>query len=138
MKRILKFLFATLLVFSLAACTAKPEEETNSKNLGTLTVGFVPSKEAEVILEAAEPMKEWLKAKLEEKGYTVDAVDLKVGSDFTAVGEGIAGDLFRQLRCFLYGVLARYLYFYFHSFRSFVSTQAYAWVFRSTSTTKQR
>ena len=90
MKKLFVALLSLLMIFSMVGCTStKPEEEETSKNLGTLTVGFVPSKEAEVILEAAEPMKEWLKTKLEEKGYTVDAVDLKVGSDFTAVGEGM-------------------------------------------------
>ena len=88
-----KFLVAmlTLLLVSVTACSSGTGTTSgdSSKNLGSLTVGFVPSKEADVILEAAEPMKEWLKTKLEEKGYTVDEVNLTVGTDFTVVGEGM-------------------------------------------------
>jgi phosphonate transport system substrate-binding protein len=81
------FVFATLLValFSLAACGG-------SRDIDTLTVLFVPSRDAQYILDTTAPLAELLKAELAELGFTVNNVVIEVGSSYEAVGEGmIAG-----------------------------------------------
>jgi len=81
------FALATLLValFSLAACGG-------SRDIDTLTVLFVPSRDAQTILDTTAPLAELLKAELEELGFTVGEVIIQVGSSYEAVGEGmIAG-----------------------------------------------
>lgn len=81
------FAFATLLValFSLAACGG-------SKDIDTLTVLFVPSRDAQEILDTTAPLAELLKAELAALGFNVNNVVIQVGSSYEAVGEGmIAG-----------------------------------------------
>ena len=81
------FAFATLLValFSLAACGG-------SRDIDTLTVLFVPSRDAQYILDTTAPLAELLKAELAELGFNVGEVIIQVGSSYEAVGEGmIAG-----------------------------------------------
>ena len=91
MKKLLTVLLAVLMVLGLAACGNKPADEpvVDDKTIDTLTISFVPSKDADVILTAAEPLKDILKAKLAEKGYTVNNVDISVGTDYSASGEGM-------------------------------------------------
>lgn len=92
MKKLLVVLLSVLMVFSFVGCGK--QETGDDKTIDKLTIAFVPSKDADVILSAAEPLKELLKAKLLEKGYTVNAVDISVGTDYSAVGEGmIAGSI---------------------------------------------
>lgn len=82
------FAFATLLValLSLAACRG------GSKDIDTLTVLFVPSRDAQYILDTTAPLAELLKAELAELGFNVKEVVIQVGSSYEAVGEGmIAG-----------------------------------------------
>jgi phosphonate transport system substrate-binding protein len=81
------FAFATLLValFSLAACG-------RSRDIDTLTVLFVPSRDAQEILDTTAPLAALLKAELAELGFNVNEVVIQVGSSYEAVGEGmIAG-----------------------------------------------
>lgn len=89
MKKLLTVLLAVLMVLGLSACTGKGEETVDDKTIDTLTISFVPSKDADVILTAAEPLKELLKAKLAEKGFTVNNVEISVGTDYSASGEGM-------------------------------------------------
>lgn len=91
MKKLLTLLLAVMMIFGLAGCGSKPADEpaADDKTIDTLTISFVPSKDADVILTAAEPLKEILKAKLAEKGYTVNNVDISVGTDYSATGEGM-------------------------------------------------
>ena len=92
MKKLSVVLLSVLMVFSFVGCGK--QETGDDKTIDKLTIAFVPSKDADVILSAAEPLKELLKAKLLEKGYTVNAVDISVGTDYSAVGEGmIAGSI---------------------------------------------
>lgn len=78
------FAFATLLValFSLAACGG-------SRDIDTLTVLFVPSRDAQEILDTTAPLAELLKAELAELGFNVNEVVIQVGSSYEAVGEGM-------------------------------------------------
>ena len=98
MKKLLVILLSLVMVLSLTACSSNnnQEETTEDGNIAieSLEVAFVPSKDADVILTAAEPLKDLLTAKLAEKGYDVGAVNISVGTSYAAVGEGmIAGTI---------------------------------------------
>lgn len=100
MKKLLVVLLSVLMVLGLAACGSK-EVATDDKTIDTLTVSFVPSKDADVILQAANGQTEDQIAKgyrgmgqilidaLAKKGYTVNNVDISVGTDYAATGEGM-------------------------------------------------
>ena len=101
MKKLLVVLLSVLMVLGLTACGAKEEPTVDDKTIDTLTVSFVPSKDADVILEAANGETEDQKAKgyrglgqilidgLAEKGFTVNNVEISVGTDYSATGEGM-------------------------------------------------
>ncbi len=65
------------------------KKEDNSHEIEELSIAFVPSKPADAILAAAEPLKDLLINKLAEKGYTVKNVKISVGDNFAVVGEGM-------------------------------------------------
>ena len=77
MKKVFLMLSALVLTLSLAACASEPE---------TLTVYFVPSRDAAEILEATEPLKALLQAELAELGYDFDEIIIEVGTTYEAVG----------------------------------------------------
>ena len=80
MKKVFLMLSALVLTLSLAACASEPE---------TLTVYFVPSRDAAEILEATEPLKALLQAELAELGYDFDEIIIEVGTTYEAVGESM-------------------------------------------------
>ncbi|MCK5387925.1 MAG: PhnD/SsuA/transferrin family substrate-binding protein [Candidatus Izimaplasma sp.] len=80
MKKLLSLVALMILVFAMAGC----QKETK-----TLSVYFVPSRDAAEILEATEPLKELLKAELAELGFEFDEIIIEVGSSYEAVGEAM-------------------------------------------------
>ena len=85
MKKLLLALLMVAGLFTLAACGG------NDK-IDTLTVLFVPSRDAQEILDTTAPLAELLKAELLELGFEIGEVVIQVGSSYEAVGEGmIAG-----------------------------------------------
>src|SRR5699024_9594042 len=58
--------------------------------LDELSIGFVRSREPEEIITATEPLKELLTEELAEQGYDVENVDITVGTNYEAVGEGLS------------------------------------------------
>ncbi len=101
MKKLLVVLLSVLMVFGLTGCGEKETPVADDKTIDTLTVSFVPSKDADVILEAANGQTDDQKAKgyrglgqilidgLAQRGYTVKNVDISVGTDYSATGEGM-------------------------------------------------
>lgn len=113
-KKVLALLLALVMVFSLAACGEKTNEdkpedkpavEDNKdgeegedteepsgelKEVDKLTVQFVPSKDPEEIMDAAAPLAELLQESLKGQGYDVKDVELSVGTTYEAVGEGLS------------------------------------------------
>jgi phosphonate transport system substrate-binding protein len=80
MKKLLSILLISVLFFGgLVACTAEPEV-TEDTLIEDLIVLFVPSRDAGLILEATEPLKQLLIDTLGEKGYTVENVTIEVDS----------------------------------------------------------
>ncbi|AZP03505.1 phosphate/phosphite/phosphonate ABC transporter substrate-binding protein [Jeotgalibaca ciconiae] len=64
--------------------------ETGNKEIDKLTVGFVPSRDPEEIVTATEPLKEMLQSELADLGYDIGEVDITVGTNYEAVGEGLS------------------------------------------------
>ncbi len=65
-------------------------EETANKEIDTLHIAFVPSREPEEIITATEPLKQMLTDELATLGYNVGEVDITVGTSYEAVGEALA------------------------------------------------
>ena len=85
MKKLLLALLMVAGLFTLAACRAEVEDNT----IETLTVLFVPSRDAQTILDTTAPLAELLKAELAALGFEVGEVVIQVGSSYEAVGEGM-------------------------------------------------
>lgn len=76
--------FATLI---LAACSNN--EPKSDKTIEKLFIAFAPTRDVEEILIAADPLKDILKSKLEEKGFTVENIDVAVGIDQNVPAEAL-------------------------------------------------
>lgn len=94
MKKFGRTVLTGLSIALLVGCANESTETAGndgaSKEIETLTVGFVPSRDPEEIVTATEPLKEMLQAELGELGYTVDEVEINVGTNYEAVGEGLS------------------------------------------------
>ena len=82
-----KFLALLLAVLMIAGCTSAMADAVK---LDKLTLEFVPSKEADVIITGTKNLPELLKAALLEQGYEVGEVDITVGTSYEATGEAMA------------------------------------------------
>ena len=81
-------IFALLLaVFMIVGCTSAMAEAVK---LDKLTLEFVPSKDADVIITGTKNLPELLKAELAKLGYEVGEVDITVGTSYEATGEAMA------------------------------------------------
>lgn len=91
MKKLLVLLVCLMMSFTIFGCGATDEEEPTTGNVQveSLSIQFVPSKDADVILTAAAPLADMLIAKLAEKGFDVGSVDITVGTSYAAVGEAM-------------------------------------------------
>ncbi len=81
MKKLLIAVVLLVAVFSLSAC-GRGEKDT-------LSVFFVPSRDAQYILDTTEPLKELLLEELNSMGYNFKEIIIEVGTSYEAVGEGM-------------------------------------------------
>ena len=89
-KRVTRMMAGSLLALSLlTGCVGSSTTEEDSSKIETLNVAFVPSKDPDQIITATEPLKEMLKTELEKENYTVDNVNITVGTSYEAVGEAL-------------------------------------------------
>jgi phosphonate transport system substrate-binding protein len=84
MRKIFALLLAVLLI---AGCTSAMAEAVK---LDKLTLEFVPSKDADVIITGTKNLPDLLKAELAKQGYEVGEVDITVGTSYEATGEAMA------------------------------------------------
>ena len=98
MKRSLALLLTLVMSLGLlVGCGSKdttadePQQdgESGAKQIETLKVAFVPSREPQEIITATEPLKQLLKVELAKEGYEVGEVEITVGTTYEAVGEGL-------------------------------------------------
>lgn len=107
MKKTVALLFALVMAFSVCACsqpdpveapagetaeTAAPAEETPAEkpHFDKLTLEFVPSKDADVIIAGTKNLPELVKAEMSNLGYDIDEVDITVGTSYDATGEAMS------------------------------------------------
>lgn len=107
MKKTVALLFALVMAFSVCACsqpapaeetteetaeTAAPAEETSAEkpHFDKLTLEFVPSKDADVIITGTKNLPELVKAEMSNLGYDIDEVDITVGTSYGATGEAMS------------------------------------------------
>ena len=100
MKKLLAALLALVMVAGCSSSqpaettteTAEPTEEAGeaTKELETLKLEFVPSKDADVIITGTANLPELLKAALAEEGYNVGEVEITVGTSYDATGEALS------------------------------------------------
>ncbi|XID91481.1 phosphate/phosphite/phosphonate ABC transporter substrate-binding protein [Paenibacillaceae bacterium WGS1546] len=67
--------------------TATPD---TSKAIDVLKISFVPSRDPEQIITTTEPLKELLKSQLATQGYTINNIQIDVGTTYEAVGEALS------------------------------------------------
>lgn len=88
MKRFVALMLALVLCVGLLAACGQSGSADETK-IETLKLSFVPSREPEEIITATEPLKQLLKDELAKQGYTVENVEISVGTTYEAVGEGL-------------------------------------------------
>ena len=105
MKKTIALLFALVMAFSVCACsqpapaeetteetaeTAAPAEETSAEkpHFDKLTLEFVPSNDADVIITGTKNLPELVKAEMSNLGYDID--DITVGTSYDATGEAMS------------------------------------------------
>ena len=86
LSRILCLALAVMMAMSLLAISAAAENPHFDK----LTLEFVPSKDADVIIAGTANLPELVKAEMAKLGYDIDEVDITVGTNYDATGEAMS------------------------------------------------
>ncbi len=73
-----------------AAEETTTEETTENQHFDKLTLEFVPSKDADVIITGTKNLPELVQAEMSNLGYDIDEVDITVGTSYDATGEAMA------------------------------------------------
>ena len=111
MRKIVALLLALVMVFALCACgqSAAPAQsneapaqsneapaqesasaEAERPHFDKLTLEFVPSKDADVIIAGTANLPELVKTEMANLGYDIDEVDITVGTSYDATGEAMS------------------------------------------------
>ena len=84
MKKFLALLMAVIMTLGCAAALA------DSIHMDKLTLEFVPSKDADVIITGTKNLPALLKAELANLGYDIDKIEITVGTNYEATGEAMS------------------------------------------------
>ena len=84
MKKLLSLALALLLCIACVSALA------DTVAMDKLTLQFVPSKDADVIITGTKNLPELLKAELLKQGYDVKDIEISVGVSYEATGEAMA------------------------------------------------
>ena len=84
MKKFLGLLLAALMIMGSVSALA------DAVKMDKLTLEFVPSKDADVIITGTKNLPDLLKAELLKQGYDIGEVDITVGTSYEATGEAMA------------------------------------------------
>ncbi len=83
MKKFVSLFLALILVLSCAAALA------DNIKMDKLTLEFVPSKDADVIITGTKNLPDLLKAEMANQGYDIGDVEITVGTNYSATGEAM-------------------------------------------------
>lgn len=86
MKRIISLLLALVMVCGFVAVVSAEERPHFDK----LTLEFVPSKDADVIITGTAELPALVKAEMANLGYDIDSVEITVGTSYDATGEAMS------------------------------------------------
>ena len=86
LSRILCLVLVLAMAMSLVAVQAAAENQHFDK----LTLEFVPSKDADVIIAGTANLPELVQAEMAKLGYDIDEVDITVGTSYDATGEAMS------------------------------------------------
>ena len=84
MKKLLALLLAIALTASFATAMAE------AVKMDKLTLEFVPSKDADVIITGTKDLPALMQAELLKQGYDVGEIDITVGTSYEATGEAMS------------------------------------------------
>ena len=90
MKKSLKLFAIFTLIATFVAGLIAPFTAKAAEKIDTIKIGFVPSRNPDEIVTSTEPLKKLLKDELAKNGFEVENVEITVGTNFEAVGEGLA------------------------------------------------
>ena len=92
MKKVVAMMLSLVLALGLMVGCGQKDAGTagGTKTIESLKIAFSPYADADQITTATEPLEALLKAKLLEKGYDVQNIDMTVGTSYTAVGEALS------------------------------------------------
>ncbi len=94
-----KFLAMLLVLVLAAGCSSSSNDDTSTDGetsetgnivIEDLEIQFVPSKDADVIIQGTANLPELLQVALAEEGYDVNEINITVGSNYDATGEAMA------------------------------------------------
>lgn len=86
MKKMLVILLVAALAITTVFASGTKEEAKDDKTIENLRVYYVPSRDPGEIITVTAPLKELLRAELSKEGYTVENIDIQVGTSYEAVG----------------------------------------------------
>ncbi|MBR1566851.1 MAG: PhnD/SsuA/transferrin family substrate-binding protein [Oscillospiraceae bacterium] len=89
MKKIVAMLLALVMVSALFVCGSVSAFADN-QHFDKLTLEFVPSKDADVIIAGTANLPELVQAEMARLGYDIDEVDITVGTSYAATGEAMS------------------------------------------------
>lgn len=84
MKKFLALLLAAVMVLGCSSVLAE------AVKMDKLTLEFVPSKDADVIITGTANLPQLLQAAMLEEGYDIGEIDITVGTSYEATGEAMA------------------------------------------------
>lgn len=84
MKKFLAVLLAAVMVLGCSSVLAE------AVKMDKLTLEFVPSKDADVIITGTANLPQLLQAAMLEEGYDIGEIDITVGTSYEATGEAMA------------------------------------------------
>lgn len=85
-------LSAALLAGCSSASSAAASNSSTSTSIDTLKMQFVPSRDAETIMQGTSKLPELLKEQMAKRGYDIGNIEITVGagSDYNVTGEALA------------------------------------------------
>ena len=82
--------FLAIVLALCALCTLASAAFADNQHFDKLTLEFVPSKDADVIIAGTANLPDLVKAEMANLGYDIDEVDITVGTSYSATGEAMS------------------------------------------------